>query len=95
MYYLVNVFVGKIRDYVGSCFSVIDKIQVDGELQFGDFGFDGDQQVEKKIYGGLDCVLCYYLCEYYVDWICDFFQQVEWFCVLVFGENFFIIGFIE
>ncbi len=44
MHYPVNVFVGKIRDYAGSRPSAIDKIQVDGELQLGDLGLDGDQQ---------------------------------------------------
>ena len=43
MHYPVNVFVGKIRDYVGSRPSAIDKIQVDGELQLGDLCLDGDQ----------------------------------------------------
>lgn len=52
MHYPVNVFVGKIRDYAGSRPSAIDKIQVDGELQLGDLGLDGDQQAEKKIHGG-------------------------------------------
>ena len=47
MHYPVNVFVGKIRDYAGSRPSAIDKIQVDGELQLGDLGLDGDQQAEK------------------------------------------------
>ena len=42
MHYPVNVFVGKIRDYAGSRPSAIDKIQVDGELQLGDLGLDGD-----------------------------------------------------
>ena len=54
MHYPVNVFVGKIRDYVGSRPSAIDKIQVDGELQLGDLGLDGDQQAEKKIHGEID-----------------------------------------
>ena len=48
MHYPVNVFVGKIRDYAGSRPSAIDKIRVDGELQLGDLGLDGDQQAEKK-----------------------------------------------
>ena len=52
MHYPVNVFVGKIRDYAGSRPSAIDKIQVDGELQRGDLGLDGDQQAEKKTHGG-------------------------------------------
>ena len=60
MHYPVNVFVGKIRDYVGSRPSAIDKIQVDGELQLGDLGLDGDQQAEKKIHGGPDRALCHY-----------------------------------
>ena len=57
MHYPVNVFVGKIRDYAGSRPSAIDKIQVDGELQLGDLGLDGDQQAEKKIHGGPDRAL--------------------------------------
>lgn len=52
MHYPVNVFVGKIRDYAGSRPSAIDKIQVDGELQLGDLGLDGDQQAEKKSTAG-------------------------------------------
>lgn len=60
-----------------------------------ELGLVGDQQVEKKIYGGFDCVLCYYFCEYYVDWICQFFEQVMLFCVLVFGENLLMNGMIE
>ena len=60
MHYPVNVFVGKIRDYAGSRPSAIDKIQVDGELQLGDLGLDGDQQAEKKIHGGPDRALCHY-----------------------------------
>jgi MOSC domain-containing protein YiiM len=52
MHYPVNVFVGKIRDYAGSRPSAIGKIQVDGELQLGDLGLDGDEQAEKKITAG-------------------------------------------
>lgn len=80
MHYPVNVFVGKIRDYVGSRPSAIDKIQVDGELQLGDLGLDGDQQAEKKIHGGPDRALCHYPREHYADWIRDFPQQAERFC---------------
>ncbi len=72
MHYPVNVFVGKIRDYAGSRPSAIDKIQVDGELQLGDLGLDGDQQAEKKIHGGPDRALCHYPREHYADWIRDF-----------------------
>ena len=42
MHYPVNVFVGKIRDYTGSRPSAIGKIQVDGELQLGDLGLEGN-----------------------------------------------------
>ena len=59
MHYPVNVFVGKIRDYAGSRPSAIGKIQVDGELQLGDLGLDGDEQAEKKIHGGPDRALCH------------------------------------
>ncbi len=82
MHYPVNVFVGKIRDYAGSRPSAIDKIQVDGELQLGDLGLDGDQQAEKKIHGGPDRALCHYPREHYADWIRDFPQQAERFCAL-------------
>ena len=85
MHYPVNVFVGKIRDYAGSRPSAIDKSQVDGELQLGDLGLDGDQQAEKKIHGGPDRALCHYPREHYADWIRDFPQQAERFCAPAFG----------
>ncbi len=72
MHYPVNVFVGKIRDYAGSRPSAIGKIRVDGELQLGDLGLNGDQQAEKKIHGGPDRALCHYPREHYADWIRDF-----------------------
>ena len=95
MHYPVNVFVGKIRDYVGSRPSAIDKIQVDGELQLGDLGLDGDQQAEKKIHGGPDRALCHYPREHYADWIRDFPQQAERFCAPAFGENLSTTGLTE
>ncbi|HBW1373777.1 TPA: 6-N-hydroxylaminopurine resistance protein [Klebsiella pneumoniae] len=95
MHYPVNVFVGKIRDYVGSRPSAIDKIQVDGELQLGDLGLDGDQQAEKKIHGGPDRALCHYPREHYDDWIRDFPQQAERFCAPAFGENLSTTGLTE
>ncbi len=52
MHYPVNVFVGKIRDYAGSRPSAIGKIRVDGELQLGNLGLNGDQQAEKKSTAG-------------------------------------------
>ncbi|SQC57535.1 6-N-hydroxylaminopurine resistance protein [Klebsiella pneumoniae] len=87
MHYPVNVFVGKIRDYAGSRPSAIGKIQVDGELQLGDLGLNGDQQAEKKIHGGPDRALCHYPREHYADWIRDFPQQAERFCAPAFGEK--------
>ncbi|EPJ7452263.1 MOSC domain-containing protein [Klebsiella pneumoniae] len=95
MHYPVNVFVGKIRDYAGSRPSAIDKIQVDGELQLGDLGLDGDQQAEKKIHGGPDRALCHYPREHYADWIRDFPQQAERFCAPAFGENLSTTGLTE
>ncbi len=72
MHYPVNVFVGKIRDYTGSRPSAIGKIRVDGELQLGDLGLEGDEQAEKKIHGGPDRALCHYPREHYADWIREF-----------------------
>ena len=95
MHYPVNVFVGKITDYAGSRPSAIDKIQVDGELQLGDLGLDGDQQAEKKIHGGPDRALCHYPREHYADWIRDFPQQAERFCAPAFGENLSTTGLTE
>ena len=95
MHYPVNVFVGKIRDYAGSRPSAIDKILVDGELQLGDLGLDGDQQAEKKIHGGPDRALCHYPREHYADWIRDFPQQAERFCAPAFGENLSTTGLTE
>ncbi|MGG8293759.1 6-hydroxyaminopurine reductase [Klebsiella sp. 141130] len=87
MHYPVNVFVGKIRDYDGSRPSAIGKIQVDGELQLGDLGLEGDEQAEKKIHGGPDRALCHYPREHYLDWIGEFPQQADLFCAPAFGEN--------
>ncbi|CDL16811.1 Uncharacterized protein conserved in bacteria [Klebsiella pneumoniae IS46] len=95
MHYPVNVFVGKIRDYAGSRPSAIGKIQVDGELQLGDLGLNGDQQAEKKIHGGPDRALCHYPREHYADWIRDFPQQAERFCAPAFGENLSTTGLTE
>lgn len=60
-----------------------------------ELGLEGDEQVEKKVYGGLDRVLCYYFCEYYFYWVWEFSEQVELFVVFVFGENFLIDGLME
>ena len=95
MHYPVNVFVGKIRDYAGSRPSAIDKIQVDGELQLGDLGLDGDQQAEKKIHGGPDRALCHYPREHYAHWRAQFPAQAEQFCAPAFGENISTEGLTE
>ncbi|HDH0729260.1 TPA: 6-N-hydroxylaminopurine resistance protein [Klebsiella aerogenes] len=95
MHYPVNVFVGKIRDYDGSRPSAIGKIQVDGELQLGDLGLEGDEQAEKKIHGGPDRALCHYPREHYLDWIREFPQQAGLFCAPAFGENLSTEGLTE
>lgn len=95
MHYPVNVFVGKIRDYDGSRPSAIGKIQVDGELQLGDLGLEGDEQAEKKIHGGPDRALCHYPREHYLDWIREFPQQTDLFCAPAFGENLSTEGLTE
>ncbi|CAH1459786.1 TPA: 6-N-hydroxylaminopurine resistance protein [Klebsiella quasipneumoniae subsp. similipneumoniae] len=95
MHYPVNVFVGKIRDYTGSRPSAIGKIQVDGELQLGDLGLEGDEQAEKKIHGGPDRALCHYPREHYADWIREFPQQADRFCAPAFGENLSTTGLTE
>lgn len=95
MHYPVNVFVGKIRDYDGSRPSAIGKIQVDGELQLGDLGLEGDEQAEKKIHGGPDRALCHYPREHYLDWIREFPQQADLFCAPAFGENLSTEGLTE
>ncbi len=68
---------------------------VDGELQLGDLGLNGDQQAEKKIHGGPDRALCHYPREHYADWIRDFPQQAERFCAPAFGENLSTTGLTE
>lgn len=95
MHYPVNVFVGKIRDYTGSRPSAIGKIQVDGELQLGDLGLEGDEQAEKKIHGGPDRALCHYPREHYAYWIREFSQQADRFCAPAFGENLSTTGLTE
>ena len=95
MHYPVNVFVGKIRDYDGSRPSAIGKIQVDGELQLGELGLEGDEQAEKKIHGGPDRALCHYPREHYLDWIREFPQPADLFCAPAFGENLSTEGLTE
>ena len=95
MHYPVNVFVGKIRDYAGSRPSAIDKIQVDGELQLGDLGLDGDQQAEKKIHGGPDRALCHYPREHYAFWASEYPDQAGLFVAPAFGENLSTEGLTE
>jgi MOSC domain-containing protein YiiM len=95
MHYLVNVFVGKERDYDGSCPSAIGKIQVDGELTLGELGLEGDEQAEKKIHGGPDRALCHYPREHYAHWTLELPQQSDLFCAPAFGENLSTEGLTE
>ena len=57
MRYPVDVFTGKVRDYMGSRPSAIAKVQVDGELMLTELGLTGDEQAETKIHGGPDRAL--------------------------------------
>lgn len=95
MRYSVDVYIGKIQVYFEGKFSVIVKIQVDGELMLTELGLEGDEQAEKKVYGGLDRALCYYFREYYFYWAREFSEQAELFVAFAFGENFLIDGLTE
>ncbi len=79
MYFPVQVYLGKIRDYEGSRPSAIGKVQVEGELSLTSRGLVGDQQAEKKIHGGADRALCHYPREHYAVWAREYPEQAEWF----------------
>ena len=95
MRYPVEVFIGKIQDYVGSLPSAIGKIQVDGELMLTELGLEGDEQAEKKIHGGPDRALCHYPREHYQYWAREFPEQAERFVAPAFGENLSTEGLTE
>ncbi|EGT4383687.1 6-N-hydroxylaminopurine resistance protein [Cronobacter malonaticus] len=95
MYFPVQVYLGKIRDYEGSRPSAIGKVQVEGELSLTSRGLVGDQQAEKKIHGGADRALCHYPREHYAVWAREYPEQAEWFAPPAFGENLSTLGLTE
>lgn len=95
MRYPVDVFSGKIQDYVGSRPSAIGKIQVDGELMLTELGLEGDEQAETKIHGGPDRALCHYPREHYLYWAREFPEQADQFVAPAFGENLSTDGLTE
>ncbi len=95
MYFPVQVYLGKIRDYEGSRPSAIGKVQVEGELSLTRRGLVGDQQAEKKIHGGADRALCHYPREHYAVWAREYPEQAEWFAPPAFGENLSTLGLTE
>lgn len=95
MRYPVDVFSGKIQDYVGSRPSAIGKIQVDGELMLTELGLEGDEQAETKIHGGPDRALCHYPREHYLYWARKFPEQADQFVAPAFGENLSTDGLTE
>ena len=95
MRYPVDVFTGKIRDYIGSRPSAIAKGQVDNELILTELGLAGDEQAETKIHGGPDRALCHYPREHYLHWRQEFPEQSELFIAPAFGENLSTEGMTE
>ena len=95
MRYPVDVFTGKVRDYMGSRPSAIAKVQVDGELMLTELELTGDEQAETKIHGGPDRALCHYPREHYQHWRQEFPEQAELFVAPAFGENLSTQGLTE
>lgn len=95
MRYPVDVFTGKVRDYMGSRPSAIAKVEVDGELMLTELGLTGDEQAETKIHGGPDRALCHYPREHYQHWRQEFPEQAERFVAPAFGENLSTQGLTE
>lgn len=56
----LQVYIGKIRQYLGSKPSAIEKCQTGGELKLTQLGLEGDEQAEKVAHGGPDRALCHY-----------------------------------
>lgn len=95
MHYPLNVYIGKVREYVGSRPSAIAKVQVDGEMRLTELGLEGDHQAEKIIHGGPDRALCHYPREHYAHWEREFPEQAELFTAPAYGENLSTEGLTE
>lgn len=95
MQHPVNVFTGKVRDYVGSRPSAIAKLQVEGELTLTELGLAGDEQAETIYHGGADRALCHYPREHYAYWAQTLPEQAALFYPPAFGENLSTEGLTE
>lgn len=95
MRYPLQVYTGKIRAFLGSRPSAIEKYQIEGELLLHACGLSGDEQAEKKIHGGPDRALCHYPREHYAEWQREFPDIAGSFEAPGFGENLSTVGLTE
>lgn len=89
-------FIGCVWFFIcfGLCSGIV-KFLCDGVFRVIFVGLEGDEQGDLCVYGGVEKVIYYYLCEYYVVWIVELGEYFLLMQVGVFGENFSISGWSE
>jgi len=75
--------------------SAIDKRQVHGPLPVGSFGFEGDEQADRKHHGGLHKAIHAYSISHFPAWAEELPERTQCFQPGAFGENLVVDGVSE
>lgn len=94
---LQKVLIGKVAPLAdGPHLSAINKTPVEGLVQVGTLGLEGDQQADRQHHGGIDKSIHHYATEHYAFWIQTLGAEYrKRFLVGGFGENFSTMGMTE
>ncbi len=90
-----EIYTGVIQPFNGYSFSGINKKQMSGSIMLTPLGFEGDEQAEKSVHGGVDRAVCHYPREHYEIWQRLYPEQADAFNAPAFGENVSTLGLTE